>query len=93
MLDRLKYICKEFLPILLFCHPYFWQRDYISWGQKSTVYTLLYVATESLITIYQLCDIRKSNEMQKELGILIWKLGELSSATCKDEKKWANRKY
>lgn len=59
----------------------------MSWGQRSTVYTLIRVATESLITIYQLCDIGKPNEMQKGLGVLIWTLGALSSTTCKDEKK------
>lgn len=39
----------------------------ISWGQRTTVYTLILVATESLTTIYQLCDIRKPNKMQKDL--------------------------
>lgn len=56
-------------------------------GVKESVYILILVATKSLTTLYQLCDIRKPTETQKGLDICIRKWGALSSTTGKDEKK------
>lgn len=54
MLDRLKYICKEFLTILLFCHPYSWQRNSIA-GDKGVLSIYSNLLAPSPWSLHTIC--------------------------------------
>ena len=94
---------QESNPGLLHCRQILYQLSYqgslteelivCNLGPRSTISILTLFDTQSLITINQLCDIRKPTKSQRGFGVPIWKLAALNSTTCKDEKKWATNKY